>query len=162
MIENRWQDAEARKFEDAAGDDPAARALALRVYSSRLIGAEPDLVMHGGGNTSLKLTATDLYGDPVEVIHIKGSGWDLAAMEAREVEKARAMCEMAAEALGIQASDVIVASTGVIGQTLNIEPIQSAMGKKGQAKRRARRSTFLSHFPFLNGLSKVVRLLATK
>ncbi|GKY86142.1 bifunctional aldolase/short-chain dehydrogenase [Sinisalibacter aestuarii] len=82
MIENRWQDAEARGFEEAAGSDPAARELALRVYSSRLIGGEPDLVMHGGGNTSLKLTTRDLYGDPMEVIHIKGSGWDLATMEA--------------------------------------------------------------------------------
>lgn len=89
MIENRWQDVEARKYEDAAGDNPAARALALRVYSSRLIGAEPDLVMHGGGNTSVKLSTTDLYGDPVEVIHIKGSGWDLAAMEARGMPAVR-------------------------------------------------------------------------
>lgn len=89
MIENRWQDAEARGFEDAAGSDPAARALALRVYSSRLIGADPDLVMHGGGNTSLKLTMPDLYGEPVEVIHIKGSGWDLARMEARGMPAVR-------------------------------------------------------------------------
>lgn len=89
MIENRWQDAEARKFEEEAGDDPSARALALRVYTSRLIGAEPDLVMHGGGNTSLKLTARDLYGDDVDVIHIKGSGWDLATMEARGMPAVR-------------------------------------------------------------------------
>lgn len=82
MIENRWTDAEARAFQDAAGADPAARELALRVYSSRLIGRDPDLVMHGGGNTSLKAQAVDVFGDLVEVIHIKGSGWDLEAIEA--------------------------------------------------------------------------------
>lgn len=82
MIENRWRDAEASAFQDAAGADAGDRELALRVYSSRLIGADPRLVMHGGGNTSLKRTVTDLYGEPVQVLHIKGSGWDLAAMEA--------------------------------------------------------------------------------
>ncbi len=89
MIANRWQDAEAQKLVEAAGNDPALRELALRVYSSRLIGAEPDLVMHGGGNTSLKLTAHDLYGNEIEVIHIKGSGTDLATIEARGMPAVR-------------------------------------------------------------------------
>jgi len=89
MIQNRWQDAEAKRMQDAAGDDPAARELALRVYTSRLIGADPNLVMHGGGNTSVKLTARDVYGDEVEVIHIKGSGWDLETMEARGMPAVR-------------------------------------------------------------------------
>ena len=82
MIENRWNEDDARCWQDAAGDDPATRELALRVYSSRLIGSEPDLVMHGGGNTSVKLTARDVYGDKVEVLHVKGSGWDLDTIEA--------------------------------------------------------------------------------
>ncbi len=82
MIENRWNEAEARAFQDKAGDDPAARELALRVYSSRIIGQDPDLVMHGGGNTSMKAQAIDVYGDLVDVIHIKGSGWDLEVIEA--------------------------------------------------------------------------------
>lgn len=82
MIENRWNDAEARRFQVEAGADPAARELALRVYSSRIIGRDPDLVMHGGGNTSLKAQAVDVFGDLVDVIHIKGSGWDLETIEA--------------------------------------------------------------------------------
>ncbi|WP_437681311.1 bifunctional aldolase/short-chain dehydrogenase [Sorangium sp. So ce131] len=57
--------------------------LALRVYTSRLLGADPSLVLHGGGNTSVKSTAVDLLGDRVEVLFIKGSGWDLAAIEPR-------------------------------------------------------------------------------
>ena len=82
MIANRWNDADAVGWQDRAGPDPAACELALRVYSSRIIGADPDLVMHGGGNTSLKQTLVDIYGDPVPVIHIKGSGWDLGNIEA--------------------------------------------------------------------------------
>ncbi|MEJ2017422.1 MAG: bifunctional aldolase/short-chain dehydrogenase [Maritimibacter sp.] len=89
MIKNRWRAVEAQSFQDAAGEDANARELALRVYSSRLIGADADLVQHGGGNTSVKLTARDVYGDEVEVLHIKGSGWDLETMEARGMPAVR-------------------------------------------------------------------------
>jgi rhamnose utilization protein RhaD (predicted bifunctional aldolase and dehydrogenase)/NAD(P)-dependent dehydrogenase (short-subunit alcohol dehydrogenase family) len=82
MIANRWQDPEAAAMQAAAGSDPVARDLALRVYSSRLIGQDADLVQHGGGNTSIKLTARDVYGDTVAVLHVKGSGWDLETIEA--------------------------------------------------------------------------------
>jgi rhamnose utilization protein RhaD (predicted bifunctional aldolase and dehydrogenase)/NAD(P)-dependent dehydrogenase (short-subunit alcohol dehydrogenase family) len=73
-MQNRWNEAEARAF----ADDP----LALRVYSSRLLGQDPALVLHGGGNTSLKLTVPDFFGEPQEVLYIKGSGWDLASIQA--------------------------------------------------------------------------------
>ena len=52
--------------------------LALRVYSSRLLGANPALVLHGGGNTSIKLQLRDFAGNLVDVLYIKGSGADLA------------------------------------------------------------------------------------
>lgn len=55
--------------------------LALRVYSARLIGAEPALVLHGGGNTSVKTDVPDDLGQPTRVACIKGSGWDLASIE---------------------------------------------------------------------------------
>ncbi len=55
--------------------------LALRVYTSRLIGSEPELVLHGGGNTSAKGKVTTLLGEEMEVIYIKGSGWDLGSIE---------------------------------------------------------------------------------
>lgn len=89
MIVNRWDAAEALRFQDAVGSDPRARELALRVYSSRLIGQDPDLVMHGGGNTSLKSTAEDVFGDTVDVLHIKGSGWDLETMRAEGMPAVR-------------------------------------------------------------------------
>src|SRR5581483_3060215 len=55
--------------------------LALRVYTTRLLGANPRLVLHGGGNTSLKTRAVDLNGDEVDVLCVKGSGWDMATIE---------------------------------------------------------------------------------
>ena len=55
--------------------------LDLRVYTSNLLGQNDQLVLHGGGNTSVKSTVTTLLGDTLEVLFIKGSGWDLATIE---------------------------------------------------------------------------------
>lgn len=73
-MKSRWNDLEAQQFQ---GD------LAQRVYSSRLLGAEPALVMHGGGNTSVKCVLTNLIGEQEEILYVKGSGWDLESIEAR-------------------------------------------------------------------------------
>ncbi|MBI1422931.1 MAG: bifunctional aldolase/short-chain dehydrogenase [Gammaproteobacteria bacterium] len=67
-MQNRWDDQEAASFE---GD------LQLRVYTSRLLGRDTTLVLHGGGNTSVKLTARDIFGEPQDLLYVKGSGWDL-------------------------------------------------------------------------------------
>ncbi|MEM8642208.1 MAG: bifunctional aldolase/short-chain dehydrogenase [Cyanobacteria bacterium P01_G01_bin.54] len=56
--------------------------LELRVYTSRLLGRDPSLVLHGGGNTSVKVTETNLVGETEEILYVKGSGWDLATIEA--------------------------------------------------------------------------------
>ena len=64
-------------------DDAAALAgdlIALRAYSSRLLGREASLVLHGGGNTSLKTGGTNLFGDDEQLLYIKGSGGDLATI----------------------------------------------------------------------------------
>ena len=66
----------ARYAEKGVGAD-----LALRVYTTRLLGGDPKLVLHGGGNTSVKTKARDLLGDEVEVICVKGSGWDMGNIE---------------------------------------------------------------------------------
>ena len=77
-MRDRWSDGEAARFVERYG--PAAgEALALRVYSSRLLGSEPDLVLHGGGNTSLKAPARDLFGHERPALYVKASGTDLAA-----------------------------------------------------------------------------------
>ena len=72
-MKSLWNDQEAAAFAD---DD-----LAMRVYTSRLLGADEALVMHGGGNTSVKSTTQDFYGREVEVLYVKGSGWDLGTIE---------------------------------------------------------------------------------
>lgn len=82
MIENRWSDEEAERRLSGAGDNTADQELALRVYTSRIIGQNPDLVMHGGGNTSVKVRRPDLFGEVEDVLHVKGSGWDLDTIEA--------------------------------------------------------------------------------
>lgn len=79
MTRDLYDDDEAQRFVDrfrAAGAD-----VALRVYTSRLLGRDPTLVLHGGGNTSVKTTAKDLLGRDVEVLCVKGSGWDLVDIE---------------------------------------------------------------------------------
>ena len=72
-MKSRWSDEDASR---CAGD------LALRVYTSRLLGAESSLVLHGGGNTSVKSSITNLFGEAEPVIYVKGSGWDLETIEA--------------------------------------------------------------------------------
>lgn len=70
---SRWNDADA--------PTPDAGDLAMRVHTSRLLGADDALVMHGGGNTSVKSRVRDLFGDEIEVLFVKGSGWDLKTIQ---------------------------------------------------------------------------------
>ena len=80
-MKSLWSDADARAMVEHYAAKGVAEDLALRVYSSRLLGADPTLVQHGGGNTSLKTTVDDALGRPVEVLCVKGSGWDLGDIE---------------------------------------------------------------------------------
>jgi len=73
-MKSLWDDQKAA----ALASDP----LALRVYSSRLLGGDPTLVLHGGGNTSVKTTVENFFGDEEEILYVKGSGWDLGTIEA--------------------------------------------------------------------------------
>src|SRR4026209_1887570 len=77
---SRWSGAEAREYVERLGPR-WGEDMALRVYTSRLIGRDPDLVMHGGGNTSLKGAVTTPVGDDLEALLVKGSGWALDAIE---------------------------------------------------------------------------------
>jgi rhamnose utilization protein RhaD (predicted bifunctional aldolase and dehydrogenase) len=67
-VKSLWQDAEAKD---------CGNELQLRVYSSRLLGRDKSLVLHGGGNTSVKITEKNLFGEEEDVLYVKGSGWDL-------------------------------------------------------------------------------------
>ncbi len=80
-MKNRWNEEEAK---------PASVTdLDMRVYSSRLLGQEADLVLHGGGNTSVKSTVIDIFSTPQEILYVKGSGWDLKTIEAAGYSPAR-------------------------------------------------------------------------
>jgi len=78
-MENKWNDSDAKaaieKYKDVSED------IALRVYTSRLIGADPSLVLHGGGNTSVKSSTHNKVNEEVDVLYVKGSGWDLDTLE---------------------------------------------------------------------------------
>jgi rhamnose utilization protein RhaD (predicted bifunctional aldolase and dehydrogenase) len=77
-MKSRWNDDNAKTYVQAAIAAGHTEALGLRIYTSRIIGGDPDLVLHGGGNTSVKLTGKD----GAALMHIKGSGWDLDTIEA--------------------------------------------------------------------------------
>jgi rhamnose utilization protein RhaD (predicted bifunctional aldolase and dehydrogenase)/NAD(P)-dependent dehydrogenase (short-subunit alcohol dehydrogenase family) len=71
-LKSRWNDDQAA----ACGTE-----LEFRAYTSRLLGQDPSLVLHGGGNTSVKLTETNIFGEAEDILWVKGSGWDLATIK---------------------------------------------------------------------------------
>src|SRR5690349_8518662 len=80
-MQSLWSDAEAERLVAHYAAAGTCRDVAERVYTSRLLGGDKRLVLHGGGNTSVKTTAEDLLGEAHEVLCVKGSGWDMAAIE---------------------------------------------------------------------------------
>jgi rhamnose utilization protein RhaD (predicted bifunctional aldolase and dehydrogenase)/NAD(P)-dependent dehydrogenase (short-subunit alcohol dehydrogenase family) len=74
IMKSNWKNSEAKKLK---GD-----LLKLRVYTSRLLGNEEDLVMHGGGNTSVKIREANIFGEEEDILYVKGSGWNLGTIEA--------------------------------------------------------------------------------
>jgi rhamnose utilization protein RhaD (predicted bifunctional aldolase and dehydrogenase)/NAD(P)-dependent dehydrogenase (short-subunit alcohol dehydrogenase family) len=71
-MKSLWSDAEAAQYKGPLG---------LRVYTSRLLGRDKTLVLHGGGNTSVKLREKNLFGEQEDILYVKGSGWDLETIE---------------------------------------------------------------------------------
>jgi len=81
-VQSRWSDADAQATIERYREEPRVNEdVALRVYTSRLIGGDPALVLHGGGNTSVKTTLVDDTGKEVPVLCVKGSGWNLGSIE---------------------------------------------------------------------------------
>lgn len=72
-MKSLWNEQEAARFK---GD------LGQRVYTSRLLGRDKSLVLHGGGNTSVKIHERNILGNEEDILYVKGSGWDLEAIEA--------------------------------------------------------------------------------
>src|SRR5437763_15432988 len=71
-MKNLWRDEEAAQYSGPLG---------ARVYTSRLLGRDKSLVLHGGGNTSVQLREKNLFGEDEDVLYVKGSGWDLETIE---------------------------------------------------------------------------------
>jgi len=80
-MKNLWSDRDAKAAIAHYAKQGVNADLAIRTYTTRLLGGVPDLVQHGGGNTSVKTTMPDPVGKPVEVLCVKGSGWDMAVIE---------------------------------------------------------------------------------
>lgn len=72
-MQSLWNDQDAAQWSGVLGQ---------RVYSSRLLGMDKALVLHGGGNTSVKITEANIFGEDENILYVKGSGWNLATIEA--------------------------------------------------------------------------------
>jgi rhamnose utilization protein RhaD (predicted bifunctional aldolase and dehydrogenase)/NAD(P)-dependent dehydrogenase (short-subunit alcohol dehydrogenase family) len=81
QVKSRWSDADAAKAIETYARKGVPEDIALRTYTTRLLGGDPLLVLHGGGNTSVKTTVADVLGKKHKVLCVKGSGWDMAVIE---------------------------------------------------------------------------------
>ena len=75
-MKSLWNDNDAKKFNKSL--------LSKRVYTSRLLGQNSDLVLHGGGNTSVKIRKKDFFGNSADYLYVKGSGCDLETIEEKD------------------------------------------------------------------------------
>ena len=91
-----------------AGLEAVDREFALRVYTTRLLGRDPKLVLHGGGNTSVKLRMRDLFGEEVDVLRVKASGSDMATIEPDGLPAVRLMPMRKLRALDAIADEELV------------------------------------------------------
>jgi len=80
-LKNNWSNAEAKKYIKKYNNLGHSKDMALRVYTTRLLGRNSELVLHGGGNTSVKTSIRDIDGKKYDVLCVKGSGWDMAEIE---------------------------------------------------------------------------------
>ena len=108
-MQSRWSDTDAQAFIERYASAPGSNEdLALRVYSSRLIGQDAALVLHGGGNTSVKTRLRDDTGELVDVLCVKGSGWDLGDIEPAGLPAVRLATLQALRSLPAMSDEVMV------------------------------------------------------
>ncbi len=120
-MKSLWNDADAP-------DAP----LPLRVYTSRLLGQNPALVLHGGGNTSVKLQERTFLGDQETLLYVKGSGWDLATIEkdgfpAVRLRALRQLAEMEALSDAVIVREQRAAMTNPYAPNPSVEAILHAL-----------------------------------
>jgi hypothetical protein len=122
-VKSRWND-----------DEAAARAddLDLCVYASRLLGADTTLVLSGGGNSSVKTVEDDVFGEPVDVLHVKGSGWDMASIQPAgfaplRLDRVARLAELPALSDGRMADELAAASLDAAAPAPSVESILHAI-----------------------------------
>jgi rhamnose utilization protein RhaD (predicted bifunctional aldolase and dehydrogenase)/NAD(P)-dependent dehydrogenase (short-subunit alcohol dehydrogenase family) len=108
-MKSGWVDRDAEAMVAHGAEAGVERDLALRIYTTRLLGRDPKLVLHGGGNTSAKTRAHDLLGAEVEVLRVKASGADMAAIEPHDLPAVRLVPLRELRALEAIADDALVA-----------------------------------------------------
>jgi rhamnose utilization protein RhaD (predicted bifunctional aldolase and dehydrogenase)/NAD(P)-dependent dehydrogenase (short-subunit alcohol dehydrogenase family) len=123
MVRSLWDDDDAAEW---SGD------LRQRVYTSRLLGRDPDLVLHGGGNTSVKSRHTTLFGDEVDVLLVKGSGADLIDIEeggfaSLRLDAVLRLAELESLSDAEMARQLLLASTSPEGPKPSVETIVHAV-----------------------------------
>ena len=77
-MKNLWNKSESLKYIKHYKKYNVSNDLALRIYTTHLLGGEKKLVLHGGGNTSVKTNYKNIFGEINKVIYVKGSGWDMS------------------------------------------------------------------------------------
>jgi len=80
-MQSRWVDRDAKAAVDRFAAAGIASDVAQRIYTTRLLGGDPALVLHGGGNTSVKTTMRDLAGDAADVLCVKATGGNMGTIE---------------------------------------------------------------------------------
>jgi rhamnose utilization protein RhaD (predicted bifunctional aldolase and dehydrogenase)/NAD(P)-dependent dehydrogenase (short-subunit alcohol dehydrogenase family) len=80
-MKSAWVDRDAETIIAQGAKSGIDRDFALRIYTTRLLGRDPKLVLHGGGNTSLKQVMRDRLGEETEILRIKATGADMASVD---------------------------------------------------------------------------------
>src|SRR3569832_943917 len=121
-MKSLWNDAEAASY---AGD------LGARIYASRLLGRDKSLVLHGGGNTSVKSSGKNIFGEDESLLHVKGSGWDLETIDERGFSPVRMgpllrMAKLSAMTDSQMENELITSMTRAGAPTPSVETILHA------------------------------------
>ncbi len=77
-MKNLWNNLESFRYIEYYKKFNVSKDLALRIYTTHLLGGEKKLVLHGGGNTSVKTKFKNIFNEDIDVIYVKGSGWDMS------------------------------------------------------------------------------------
>ena len=77
-MKSHWNKKIANQYIKKYAKIKISKDLALRIYTTHLLGSEKKLVLHGGGNTSLKETKKDIFNKKTDVMQVQGSGWDMS------------------------------------------------------------------------------------